>query len=56
MFSVDLTPYVAVLFGGAGVLAYLTFGSDIQTVVIVNLNAESKMVQAVRIHTTAHIL
>jgi proton-coupled amino acid transporter len=36
-----------VLFGGAGALAYATFGSEIQTVVLVNLNAESKMVQSV---------
>jgi proton-coupled amino acid transporter len=33
-----------VLFGGAGVLAYLTFGSDIKTVVLVNLDPENKMV------------
>jgi proton-coupled amino acid transporter len=38
---------IAVLFGGAGVLAYLTFGDQIQTVVIVNLDPRSKMVQAV---------
>lgn len=36
------------LFGGAGALAYATFGSEIQTVVLVNLDAESKMVQSVR--------
>ncbi|KAL0954912.1 hypothetical protein HGRIS_003844 [Hohenbuehelia grisea] len=36
------------LFGGAGVLAYLTFGSEIQTVVLVNLNPESKAVQTVQ--------
>ncbi|KAJ6561909.1 transmembrane amino acid transporter protein-domain-containing protein [Mycena capillaripes] len=39
---------VLVLFGGAGALAYLTFGSEIQTVVLVNLDAESKMVQSVQ--------
>ncbi|KAF7374408.1 Aa-trans domain-containing protein [Mycena sanguinolenta] len=39
---------VLVLFGGAGVLAYLTFGSEIQTVVLVNLDAENKMVQSVQ--------
>ncbi|KAJ7822081.1 transmembrane amino acid transporter protein-domain-containing protein [Mycena olivaceomarginata] len=39
---------VLVLFGGAGALAYATFGSEIQTVVLVNLNAESKMVQSVQ--------
>ena len=37
-----------VLFGGAGILAYLTFGSEIQTVVLVNLDSSSKMVQSVR--------
>ncbi|KAJ3714586.1 vacuolar amino acid transporter 4 [Lentinula guzmanii] len=30
--------FLLILFGGAGALAYLTFGSDIQTVVLVNLN------------------
>ncbi|KAJ7168621.1 vacuolar amino acid transporter 4 [Mycena filopes] len=39
---------VLVLFGGAGALAYATFGSEIQTVVLVNLDAESKMVQSVQ--------
>ena len=38
---------ITVLFGGAGVLAYLTFGDQIQTVVLVNLDPRSKMVQAV---------
>ncbi|KAF9260010.1 vacuolar amino acid transporter 4 [Marasmius fiardii PR-910] len=41
--------FLLVLFGGAGVLAYLTFGSDIKTVVLVNLNPASKMVQAVQV-------
>ncbi len=36
-----------VLFGGAGALAYLTFGSDIKTVVLVNLDTSKPMVQAV---------
>jgi len=36
------------LLGGAGVLSYLAFGSDIQTVVIVNLDSESKLTQAVQ--------
>jgi len=36
------------LFGGAGVLSYLAFGSNIQTVVIVNLDSESKLTQAVQ--------
>ena len=39
------------LFGGAGVMSYLAFGSDIQTVVIVNLNSESKLTQAVCVHS-----
>jgi proton-coupled amino acid transporter len=37
-----------VLFGGAGALAYLAFGSEIQTVVLVNLDSKSKMVQSVQ--------
>ncbi|KAF9485185.1 hypothetical protein BDN70DRAFT_910316 [Pholiota conissans] len=40
--------FLLCLFGGAGALAYLTFGADIQTVVLVNLNPRSKMVQAVQ--------
>jgi len=40
--------FLLLLFGGAGVLAYLTFGSEIQTVVLVNLNPHSKMVQSVQ--------
>ena len=40
------------LFGGAGVLSYLAFGSDIQTVVIVNLDSESKLTQAVCTYLT----
>ena len=42
--------FFAVLFGGAGVLAYLAFGSEIRIVVITNLDSESKFVQAVRPH------
>ena len=45
--DVILTSFLAVLFGGAGSLAYLTFGNEIQTVVLVNLNMHSKMVQSV---------
>lgn len=44
---VTLTHGMAVLFGGAGVMSYLTFGANVQTVVIVNFDLESKMVQAV---------
>ncbi|KAG6837384.1 hypothetical protein H0H93_010543 [Arthromyces matolae] len=40
--------FVTVLFGGAGALGYLTFGSDIETVVLVNLNLNSQLVQAVQ--------
>lgn len=40
--------FLILLFGGAGALAYLTFGDQIQTVVIVNLDPRSKMVQAVQ--------
>lgn len=40
--------FLLVLFGGAGALAYLTFGSKVQTVVLVNLDTSSKMVQAVQ--------
>jgi proton-coupled amino acid transporter len=42
-----ISRYAPVLFGGAGALAYLTFGSQIQTVVIVNFDSENKFVQAV---------
>jgi len=37
-----------VLFGGAGALAYLTFGSDVNAVVLVNLDQKSKFTQAVQ--------
>ncbi|KAI9463353.1 transmembrane amino acid transporter protein-domain-containing protein, partial [Lactarius psammicola] len=36
------------LFGGAGALSYLTFGSEINTVVIVNLDTSSRLTQAVQ--------
>ncbi|KIY64419.1 hypothetical protein CYLTODRAFT_380908 [Cylindrobasidium torrendii FP15055 ss-10] len=39
---------LTILFGGAGALAYLTFGADIQTVVLVNLDTKKPMVQAVQ--------
>lgn len=42
-----------VLFGGSGILAYFTFGSQIQTVVLVNLDTSSKMVQSVCIFPKA---
>ncbi|KAJ3497951.1 hypothetical protein NLJ89_g10281 [Agrocybe chaxingu] len=40
--------FLLLLFGGSGILAYLTFGSQIQTVVLVNLDSTSKMVQSVQ--------
>ncbi|KAH9998794.1 transmembrane amino acid transporter protein-domain-containing protein [Russula compacta] len=40
--------FLLVLFGGAGALAYLTFGSDINTVVIKNLDSSSRFTQAVQ--------
>ena len=39
--------FVQVLFGGAGALAYLTFGSDVKAVVLVNLDQTNKFTQAV---------
>jgi proton-coupled amino acid transporter len=39
---------VATLFAGFGVLGYAAYGSDIQTVVIVNLPQDDKFVQAVQ--------
>lgn len=39
---------VAILFAGAGVSSYAAYGSDIQTVVIVNLPQDDKFVQAVQ--------
>ncbi|KAF8176674.1 transmembrane amino acid transporter protein-domain-containing protein [Mycena galopus ATCC 62051] len=38
-----------VLLGAAGALAYLTFGADVQTVVLLNFDVESKMVQTVQL-------
>ncbi|KAI0067192.1 hypothetical protein BV25DRAFT_1795537 [Artomyces pyxidatus] len=40
--------FLLVLFGGAGALSYLAFGAEIQTVVIVNLDASSRLTQAVQ--------
>lgn len=39
---------VALLFAGFGVLGYAAFGSNIQTVVIVNLPQDDTFVQAVQ--------
>lgn len=40
---------VMILFAGAGVLAYAAYGSDIQTVVIVNLPQDSRFVNVVQV-------
>ncbi|TBU62928.1 transmembrane amino acid transporter protein-domain-containing protein [Dichomitus squalens] len=40
--------FLMVLFCGGGVMSYLTFGADVQTVVIVNLDTTSKLTQAVQ--------
>ncbi|KAJ4477472.1 vacuolar amino acid transporter 4 [Lentinula aciculospora] len=51
--------FLLILFGGAGALAYLTFGSDIQTVVLVNLNEVhpgSRMLQVVQFFYSVAIL
>jgi proton-coupled amino acid transporter len=40
--------FVEVLFGGAGVLSYAAYGSDVQTVVIKNLPQDHKFVQVVQ--------
>ncbi|KAF8556226.1 amino acid transporter [Imleria badia] len=45
-----------VLFGGAGALAYLTFGSDVKTVVLVNLDQSNKFTQAVQFLYSVAIL
>lgn len=44
------------LFGGAGALAYLAFGDKIQTVVLVNLDPNSKMVLGVQLLYSLAIL
>ncbi|KAH9481708.1 Vacuolar amino acid transporter 3 [Psilocybe cubensis] len=48
--------FLLFLFGGAGTLAYLAFGSDIQTVVLVNLDSRSQMVQSVQFFYALAIL
>ncbi|KAH7106249.1 transmembrane amino acid transporter protein-domain-containing protein [Auriculariales sp. MPI-PUGE-AT-0066] len=40
--------FLTFLFGGAGVLSYAAFGSDVQTVILVNLPSEDKFVQVVQ--------
>ncbi|KAH9177420.1 transmembrane amino acid transporter protein-domain-containing protein [Lactarius sanguifluus] len=48
--------FVLVLFGSAGALSYLTFGSEINTVVIVNLDTSSRLTQAVQFFYSLAIL
>lgn len=48
--------FLLFLFGGAGALSYLTFGSDISTVVIVNLDTSSRLTQAVQLLYSLAIL
>ena len=43
---------VAILFAGFGFLGYAAYGSDIQTVVIVNLPQDDKLVQVVQLICT----
>ncbi|KAI0925876.1 hypothetical protein AcV5_008488 [Taiwanofungus camphoratus] len=45
-----------VMFCGAGAMSYLTFGADVQTVVIVNLDTTSKLTQAVQFLYSVAIL
>ncbi|KAK2460944.1 hypothetical protein APHAL10511_007414 [Amanita phalloides] len=40
--------FLLILFGGAGALGYLAFGKDVQTVILVNLDGRSQMVQSVQ--------
>jgi proton-coupled amino acid transporter len=48
---------VATLFAGFGVMGYAAYGSNIQTVVIVNLPQEQKFVQVVQfLYTVAIVL
>ncbi|KAI5983401.1 amino acid transporter [Pisolithus albus] len=44
------------LFGGAGALAYLTFGKEVNTVILVNLDLTDKFTQAVQLLYSAAIL
>ncbi|KAH0833091.1 amino acid transporter [Lanmaoa asiatica] len=47
---------VLVLFGGAGALAYLTFGSKVKAVILVNLDQTNKFTQAVQFLYSVAIL
>jgi len=48
--------FLTALFAGAGCLGYLTFGSDIQAVVILNLPQDDKFVNAVQFLYSAAIM
>ncbi|KZT07722.1 uncharacterized protein LAESUDRAFT_724718 [Laetiporus sulphureus 93-53] len=48
--------FLMVLFCGGGVMSYLTFGADVQTVVIVNLDTTSKFTQVVQLLYSLAIL
>lgn len=45
-----------VLFGGSGVLSYLAYGSEVQTVILVNLPSDQKFVQVVQFLYASAIL
>ncbi|KXN91636.1 Vacuolar amino acid transporter 3 [Leucoagaricus sp. SymC.cos] len=48
--------FLTLLFGGAGALSYLTFGKDIHTVVLVNLDPKNKVVLTVQFFYALAIL
>lgn len=48
--------FLMVLFCGGGVMSYLTFGANVQTVVIVNLDTTSKFTQAVQLFYSLAIM
>ncbi|KAH9945045.1 transmembrane amino acid transporter protein-domain-containing protein [Epithele typhae] len=48
--------FLMVLFCGGGVMSYLTFGADVQTVVIVNLDTTSRFTQVVQFFYSLAIL
>jgi len=48
--------FLILLFGGAGVLSYLAYGSEVQTVILVNLPSDQKFVQVVQFLYASAIL
>lgn len=48
--------FLMFLFGGAGTLSYLAYGSSVQTVILVNLPADQKFVQVVQFLYASAIL